>query len=123
MLREEQMLGAIKVAASEVAKMHSLSRACSAGRVEAAKFLVEGSGAPLEAKDRLGATPLFVAAATAEKDIALYLISRGADVEVGYLFCASYVEYLASRLYFQLGKIVRLCANPVRLLRDQLLER
>jgi ankyrin repeat protein len=69
-------------------KLSEPCRACSAGRVEAVKFLVGEAKAGLEAKDRSGATPLFVAASTAEKDIALYLISQGADVEVGRLSCA-----------------------------------
>ena len=46
------------------------------------RFLVEEAHAPLEARDNAGETPLFVAAASGEKDIAIYLISKGADVEV-----------------------------------------
>ena len=57
-------------------------RACSAGKFEAVQILVEEAGMPLESKDRSGATPLSVAAAAGEKNIALFLISKHADVEV-----------------------------------------
>ena len=57
-------------------------RAASASRSEAVRVLVEELKAPKEARDNNGATPLFVAAASGEKDIALYLISQGANVEV-----------------------------------------
>lgn len=57
-------------------------RASSAGKAEAVKYLVEEAHAPLEARDNAGETPLFVAAASGEKATALYLISKGADVEV-----------------------------------------
>ncbi len=57
-------------------------RACSAGKLDAVHLLVEEAGVPLESKDRSGATPVSVAAAAGEKNIALFLISKGADVEV-----------------------------------------
>ena len=50
--------------------------------MEAVRRLVEQGKANLEARDRMGATPLFVAASCGEKDVALYLISKGANVEV-----------------------------------------
>ena len=81
LLRKLTQAGA-KVEAKDNTGSTPLHRACSAGRLEAVKFLVEGAGAALEARDRSGATPLCVSAAAGEKDIALYLISRGADVEV-----------------------------------------
>lgn len=46
------------------------------------RYIAEETKLPLDRKDRTGATPLSVAAASGEKNIALYLISRGADVEV-----------------------------------------
>ncbi|EIE24977.1 hypothetical protein COCSUDRAFT_83670, partial [Coccomyxa subellipsoidea C-169] len=64
-----------------------LHRACSAGRFEAVRILVEEGKAKLEARDNTGGTPLYVAAETCQQAIALYLLSKGADVEVGYMFC------------------------------------
>jgi ankyrin repeat protein len=58
-------------------------RAASSGRTEAAKVLVEEGRARVDAKDGQGATPLYVAAATGNQPAALYLLSKGADVEVG----------------------------------------
>ena len=63
-------------------KILDTCRAASAGRVEAVRVLVKEFHAQLEAKDNEGATPLFVAAASGEKDTALFLIMEGADVEV-----------------------------------------
>lgn len=61
-----------------------MGRACSAGKLEAVKFLVEEAKSPLEVRDSSGFTPLCVAAASGNKEIALYLITKGADVEVSY---------------------------------------
>jgi ankyrin repeat protein len=46
------------------------------------RLLVEEGNAPLDARDGQGGTPLYVAAATGQQAIALYLLSKGADVEV-----------------------------------------
>ncbi len=46
------------------------------------RALVEVGKAQLEAKDGQGGTPLYVATATGQQTIALYLLSKGADVEV-----------------------------------------
>ena len=59
-----------------------LHRACSAGRVDAARALVEEGAAKLEVRDRQGQTPLFVAASCGHQSVALYLIARGADITV-----------------------------------------
>ena len=59
-----------------------LHRACSAGKVDAARALVEEGGAKLELRDRQGQTPLLVAASCGHQSVALYLIARGADVAV-----------------------------------------
>lgn len=48
------------------------------------KALIEGGKSPLEIRDRQGATPLYVAASTDQQQICLYLLSKGADVEVGH---------------------------------------
>lgn len=69
-------------ACQQIALKISACRACSAGKFEAVQYLVEEARASLESKDRMGATPLSVAAAAGEKNIALFLISKGADVEV-----------------------------------------
>ena len=59
-----------------------LCRACSSGRPAAVKALVEMGRTPLEIRDGQGATPLYVAASTDQQQICLYLLSKGADVEV-----------------------------------------
>ena len=59
-----------------------LHRACSAGKVGAARALVEEGGAKLEMRDRQGQTPLLVAASCGHQSVALYLIARGADITV-----------------------------------------
>ena len=59
-----------------------LRRACSAGRLDAARALVEKGKAKLEAKDAAGETPLGVAASCGDQTLALYLLSKGADPEV-----------------------------------------
>ena len=58
-------------------------RAASSGSTEAARVLVEEGRARVDAKDGQGATPLYVAAAAGNQPAALYLLSKGADVEVG----------------------------------------
>ena len=57
-------------------------RACSAGRLDSARALVEGGKARLEAKDASGATPMGVAASCGDQTMTLYLLSKGADPEV-----------------------------------------
>ena len=47
------------------------------------RILVEEGKARLEAADRTGATPLFVALACEELSIGVYLAGKGADLEVG----------------------------------------
>ena len=59
-----------------------LCRACSSGRPAAVRALVETGRTPLEIRDGQGATPLYVAASTDQQQICLYLLSKGADVEV-----------------------------------------
>ena len=66
-------------------------RACSAGRLDSARALVEGAKAKLEVKDASGATPLGVAASCGDQTITLYLLSKGADPEV----CTSCLYTLA----------------------------
>lgn len=46
------------------------------------KALIEMGKTPLEVKDGQGATPLYVAASTDQQQICLYLLSKGANVEV-----------------------------------------
>ena len=70
----------------QLTKTGILSRACSAGKQDAVRYLVEEARMSLESKDGMGATPISVAAASGEKDIALYLITVGADVEVRHYF-------------------------------------
>lgn len=57
-------------------------RACSAGRLDSARALVEGGKAKLESKDASGATPMGVSASCGDQTITLYLLSKGADPEV-----------------------------------------
>ncbi len=57
-------------------------RACSAGRLDSARALVEGGKAKLESKDASGATPMGVAASCGDQTMTLYLLSKGADPEV-----------------------------------------
>ena len=46
------------------------------------KALVEIGRTPVEIRDGQGATPLYVAASTDQQQICLYLMSKGANVEV-----------------------------------------
>lgn len=62
--------------------MQMACRACSTGRVDAARTLVETGKAKLTVKDRQGMTPLHVAADSGQQTATLYLMSRGADPEV-----------------------------------------
>ncbi len=59
-----------------------LHRAASANKAEAVKMLVEQGKANMEAKDKTGATPLFVAVDCRHANIAVYLASKGASLEV-----------------------------------------
>ena len=68
--------------------LHAVTcRACSSGRIAAVKALVEAGKTPLGIRDKQGATPLYVAASTDQQQICLYLLSKGADVEVRPLLC------------------------------------
>jgi len=60
-------------------------RACSAGRFEAVRALVEEGHATVDVRDGQGGTPLYVAAASGHQAIALYLLSKGANVEASSL--------------------------------------
>ena len=62
-----------------------MHRACSAGKMDAIRMLVDEAGAKLEVRDRGGQTPLFVAADCAHQSAALFLIARGANAHVGLL--------------------------------------
>ena len=57
-------------------------RACSAGKFDSVRQLVEAGKAKLEAKDASGATPLGVAASCGDQTLTMYLLSKGADPEV-----------------------------------------
>lgn len=59
-----------------------LCRAASAGRTEALRVLIEEGHAKVDARNKEGATPLLLAAQSGCQPAALYLASRGADVEV-----------------------------------------
>ena len=74
------------------------------------KYLVEEAHAPLEARDNAGETPLFVAAASAEKAVALYLISKGADVEVSLALAVFHMYMLltAFNLLFIIAHVIAL---------------
>ena len=48
------------------------------------KALIEAGKTPLEIRNGQGATPLYVAASTDQQQVCLYLLSKGADVEVCY---------------------------------------
>jgi ankyrin repeat protein len=57
----------------------------AAGKSEAVRVLVEEGKARIDARDTQGSTPLLVAVVCDQGNIALYLASKGADVEVGWL--------------------------------------
>ena len=57
-------------------------RACSTGRMDSARFLVERGKARLGLKDAQGSTALHVAVACNQQPLALLLASLGADIEV-----------------------------------------
>lgn len=57
-------------------------RAASAGRVEALRVLIEEGRSKVDARNKEGSTPLLLAAESGCQPAALYLASRGADVEV-----------------------------------------
>ena len=48
------------------------------------KALIEVGKTPLEIRDGQGGTPLYVAASMDQQQVCLYLLSKGADVEVSY---------------------------------------
>lgn len=64
-------------------------RACGSGRLPAVKALIKAGKTPLEIRDGLGGTPLYVAASTDQQQVCLYLLSKGADVEVSYQILAT----------------------------------
>jgi ankyrin repeat protein len=76
-----------KVNAKDNTGSTPLHRAAGAGKAEAVQVLVEEGNAKVDAKDKTGATPLFVAVSCSQANIAIYLASRGADVEVGGCWC------------------------------------
>ncbi|GAX80562.1 hypothetical protein CEUSTIGMA_g7999.t1 [Chlamydomonas eustigma] len=59
-----------------------LLRAASAGKVPAVKVLIEEGGARIEEADKLGQTALFVSAESSHNQVALYLASQGANLNV-----------------------------------------
>ena len=61
------------------------------------KALVQTGRTPLEIRDGQGATPLYVAASTDQQQICLYLLSKGADVEVRPLFFLAMLALLCVR--------------------------
>ena len=71
-----------KVNAKDNTGSTPLHRAAGSGQAEAVQVLVEEGNAKVDSKDKTGATPLFVAVSCREANIAIYLASRGADVEV-----------------------------------------
>ena len=57
-------------------------RAAGTGSLDAARMLVEHGSAKVDAKDKLGETPLALACRSNHRAVALYLVHKGADVEV-----------------------------------------
>lgn len=58
-----------------------LHRACGAGRLALARLLIEEARAGIEVADRSGATPLLVAVSSGQDAVAVYLASKGANLE------------------------------------------
>jgi ankyrin repeat protein len=56
-----------------------LHRAASAGKPEAVRLLLEAGKARVDARDRQGNTPLFVAVECREINIAVYLAAKGGE--------------------------------------------
>lgn len=71
-----------KVNARDSTGSSPLHRAASAGKAEAVRLLVEEGGAKLDVKDKMGATPLFVAIESHNTNIALFLAAKGASLDV-----------------------------------------
>ena len=62
-------------------KETGLIAACRSGRVDIAQYLIE-NGADIEAKDKKGYTPLFIAVENQKPDIVKLLIEKGANVKI-----------------------------------------
>jgi len=71
-----------KVNAKDKTGSTPLHRAASAGRYDTVAVLVEEGRAKIDSHDKTGATPLLVAVSCGESNIAIYLASKGADLEV-----------------------------------------
>ena len=71
-----------KVNAKDKTGSSPLHRAASAGKMETVRVLVEEGRAKVDAHDKTGSTPLLVAVECGESNIAIYLASRGANLEV-----------------------------------------
>ena len=72
-------------------------RACSAGKLEAVKALVQAR-ARLDAKDQGGMSPLSIAASCGHSSCALYLASQGASIVVRTGLCAACHDDGAARV-------------------------
>jgi ankyrin repeat protein len=76
-------LGGIAVggAGSGVAEIAAVFRAAENGHVAATRLLLDKAGARVDARDRLGRTPLFPAALRGYVEVVRLLIAAGADVD------------------------------------------
>lgn len=74
-----------KVNAKDKTGSAPLHRAASAGKLESVRVLVEEGNARIDTHDKQGSTPLLVAVECGEANIAVYLASKGAKLEVSIL--------------------------------------
>ena len=74
----------------------SIHKAAEDGNIEAVKQYLDG-GADVNAKDKLGWTPMFYAASSGRKEIAELLIAKGADVNAKSKFGSQIPLYFAAQ--------------------------
>lgn len=88
-------------------------RAAGTGSLEAARMLVERGSAKVDAKDKLGETPLALACRSNHRAVALYLVHKGADVEVRGGILNSLYECMVARGVEALARPSR-CPEPLQ---------
>jgi hypothetical protein len=104
-----------KVNARDKTGSTPLHRAASAGKYDAAVVLVEEGRAKLDSHDKAHATALLVAVGCREANIAVYLASKGANLEVRCALCVACAGACVRR-----QRPLRACASLPRALQHDM---